>query len=349
MTSTPEVARQGLRATDMTSPRGQAVAATVTRLGLAVALVVLATPPTIPAQQLGKVARVGFLGTTPTPPLEGLIDGLRQLGWVEAQNLIIERRFSEGKQERLGDLAAELVRLNVDVIVTSGTPASLAAQRATSTVPIVVAVVIDPVGSGLVASLARPGGNITGMSWLGPELSAKRLELLKETVPRISRVAVLFNPSNPAHRLALRDVQTMATRLGMTLQFHEIRSPDDFDRAFIAVLKERSDALLTVADPLTFRERTRIVQFAAKSRLPAIYEWREFVELGGLMAYGVNLTDLFRRAATYVDRILKGTKPGDLPIERPTRFELIVNQKTAQALGLTLPLAVLLRADQVID
>ena len=311
----------------------------------------LAAPLAAVAQQAGKVARVGFLGTLLSPTLEAFTDGLRQLGWVEGQNLILERRFSEGRQERFRELASELVRLKVDVIVTSGTPASVAAKAATTTIPIVMAVVIDPVGSGLVASLARPGGNITGNSWLGSALSAKRLELLKEAVPKVSRVATIFNPTNPAHQLALGEMQTTARRLGVTLQLQEITNPDDFEKAFAAITRSRPDALFTVTDPLYFpeRERKRILEFAAKRRLPAMYEWREFVESGGLMAYGVNVRYLLRHAATYVDKILRGAKPADLPVEQPTKFELIINLKTAKALGQTIPPSVLARADEVIE
>ena len=320
------------------------------------AMGLLVVPLAVEAQRAGKVYRIGVLGNTPpaTSPetlriWEAFLQGLRERDWVEGQNIVFERRFAEGRAERFPDLAAELVRLKVDIIVASATPGSLAAKRATTTIPIVMAVIYDPVGSGLVASLARPGGNVTGVSWLGPELSAKRLELLKEAVPVISRVAVLWNPSNPAQTLAVRDMQTVAPRLGVTLQFREVRSPNDFDSAFTAMTRNRPDALFTASDPLNFVERTRILEFAAKSRLPAIYDWREFVDLGGLMAYGANLSDLYRTVATYVDKILKGAKPADLPVEQPTKFELVINLKTAKALGLTIPPSVLIRADQVIE
>ena len=310
---------------------------------------VLAVPLAATAQPAVKVARVGFLGTSQGSALEAFTDGLRQLGWVEGQNLVLERRFSEGRQERFRELAAELVRLKVDVIVTSGTPASVAAKGATTSIPIVMAVAIDPIGTGLVASLARPGGNLTGNAWLGPELTAKRLELLKEAVPRISRVATIFNPGNQSHRIVLREMQTTAQRLGVTLQLQQVTSPDDFDQAFAAMTKNRPDALFTVADPLYFQSQARILEFAAKRRLPAMYEWREYVESGGLMAYGVNVRDLLRHAATFVDKILKGAKPGDLPIEQPTKFELVINLKAAKALGLTIPPSLLQRADEVIQ
>jgi putative ABC transport system substrate-binding protein len=225
----------------------------------------------------------------------------------------------------------------------------LAAKGATTTVPIVMAVVIDPVRVGLIASLARPGGNVTGMSWLGAELHAKRLELFKEAVPLISRVAVLSNPANPAHTVAVRGMQAAAASLGLTLQFFEVAKPGDFETALDTIRKSRPDALFTVADPLTYADRTRILEFAAKSRLPASYEWKEFVDLGGLMAYGVNLPDLYRHAAIYVDKILKGAKPADLPVEQATEFELVINLKAAKALGLTIPPSLLARADQVIE
>ena len=321
------------------------------RTFLAAAAGALAGTVAAGAEQAGKVARVGFLATTSTPThyWDALVEALRGRGGVEGRNILFEQRYSEGKAERFPHLAVDLVRLKVDVIVTSGTPASVAAKSATTTIPIVMAVVIDPVGSGLVASLARPGGNVTGMSWLGPELSAKRLELLKEAVPDVSRVTVLVNPANPAHTVAVREMQSVASRLAMTLHMWEVRSQADFDRAFTAIARSRAEALFTVADPLTYRERARIVQFAAKARLPAIYEWREFVELGGLMAYGVNLTELYRRAAIHVDKILRGANPGDLPIEQPTKFELVINLKTAKALGLTIPPSLLQRADHVIE
>src|SRR5262245_27777318 len=255
----------------------------------------LTAPVSADAQQAGRVARVGWLTTTPPTPdiWEAFLGELSRRGWVKDRNMLFERRFSYGQAERFPDLAGELVRLKVDVIVTSGTPAGLAAKNATAATPIVMATVIDPVGVGLVASLARPGGNVTGTSWLGSPLHAKRLELLKEAVPGISRVAVLSNPANPAHTLAVREMQAVAPTLKITLQLLEAKNQDDFGTAFTTMTRSRPDALFTVADPLTFAERTRIVEFAAKNRLPAIYEWRDFVELGGLMAYGVNLADLY--------------------------------------------------------
>jgi ABC-type uncharacterized transport system substrate-binding protein len=306
-------------------------------------------------QQPGKVYRIGVLfNTAPNTPVsqrgfEAFEQGLRERGWVEGQNTIIERRYAEGRAERFPDLAAELVRLKVDVIVTVAAPAALAAKQATTTIPIVATAVSNPVGLGLIASLARPGGNVTGLATLFPELAAKRLALLKETLPRVSRVAVFWNGANPGNVLTWKEVQVTARTLGVTLQSREVRGPDDFERAFAAITKERPEALLTLDDPLIFQYQTSIVDFAAKKRLPAMHAWRESVEVGGLMAYSANLPDMQRRAATYVDKILKGAKPADLPVEQPTKFELVINLKIAKALGLTIPQSILLRADEVIQ
>jgi putative ABC transport system substrate-binding protein len=322
------------------------------RLLLTSLIGLLAAPSGAGAQPAGRIARIGWLTTTPPPPhiWNAFIDGLREHGWVEGRSIVFEKRFSYGRAEKFPALAAELVGLKVDVIITSGTPASLAAKAATTTVPIVMGVVIDAVGTGLVASLARPGGNVTGISWLGPELHAKRLELFKEAVPTASRVAILSNPANPGHALAVRKMQAVATGLGLTFQVLDVSSPGDLDAAFTAMKRSRPDGLFPVADPLYFAERTRILEFAAKSRLPAIYEWREFVDQGGLMSYGPSIPDLFRRAAVfYIDRILRGTRPADLPVEQVTRFELVVNLKTARTLGLTIPSSLLLRANSVIE
>jgi putative ABC transport system substrate-binding protein len=321
------------------------------RIGLAVVLAVgLALAPLVAgAQQPGKVARVGVLGTTPSPLFEGFIDGLRQLGWVEGQNLTIERRFSEGRVERFPAFAAELVRLNVDVIVTSATPATLAAKNATTTIPVVMAAVGDPVGAGLVGSLARPGGNITGLSLLNPAASVKRVELLKEILPGVTRLGVLGNRTNPWTTLMVREVEVAARALGMQLQRVEVERSTDFEAAFGAAPRGRAAALLVLEDPLLYAYRSTIVGLAAKNRLPAAYGVREFVDAGGLMSYGASLPDLGRRAATYVDKILKGAKPADLPVEQPTRFELVINLKTAKALGLTIPQSLLVRADEIIQ
>jgi len=285
-----------------------------------------------------------------SPRLDAFRQGLRELGWVEGQNLVIDYRSAEGKLDRLPDLAAELVRLKVDIIVAVPTPAAAAAKNAIETIPIVMIGVGDPVGTGLIASLARPGGNATGLSFsVGLEIAGKLLELLKETVPKVRRVAILSNPANPVQPLLIREVNVAARSLGVQLQHLEARGPNEFDGAFAAMAKERVGALLIVADGMLIFHRTRLADLAARSRLPAAYGWREHVEAGGLMSYGPSLRDLFRRAATYVDKILKGAKPADLPVEQPTKFELVINLKTAKALGLTIPQSVLGRADQVIE
>jgi putative ABC transport system substrate-binding protein len=274
---------------------------------------------------------------------------LKDLGWVEGQNIVIEWRFAGGRAERLPDLAAELVRLQVDLIVVPSTPPALAAKNATKTIPIVTVGVGDPVGLGLVASLARPGGNITGLTGVvTPEIAGKQLELLKEAVPKVSRVAVLWNPATPGNALALRETEIAARVLGVELQLLEARSLNDFDSAFAAMTAKRAGALLVLGDVMFVTHRIRLAELVAKSRLPAMYGLREYVEAGGLMSYGPIASELFRRAATYVDKILKGAKPADLPVEQPTRFELVVNLKTAKALGLTIPQSVLIRADEVI-
>jgi putative ABC transport system substrate-binding protein len=269
---------------------------------------------------------------------------------VEGQNLVIEYRWAEGRAERYPDLAAELVRLPVEVIVTGvGEPAVLARKAATRTIPIVMAVSADPVGTGLVDSLGRPGGNITGLSIQATEVGGKRLELLKEAVPKARRIAVLWNAADRAKAIEYRDTEAAARTLGVTLQSVPMRSPNDFDVAFSAITRGRPEALITFSEPLTLIHQKLIVDFAAKNRLPMISEIREFAESGALMTYGASLPDLFRRAATYVDKILKGAKPADLPVEQPTKFELVINLKTAKALGLTIPPSVLVRADQVIE
>jgi len=320
------------------------------------ALLALGTAPfAAKAQQATQVARIGCLATNPaisTRLREAFVQGLRDLGYIEGRNLVIEYRDADGKVERLPALAAELVALKVDVIVASGTLAALAARRATKTLPIVFSPAGDPVGSGLVTSLARPGGNVTGLSAFAPELVGKRLELLKEAVPGISRVAVLWQPGAFGERTeqdTLKRAEVAARDLGMPLQFVEARGPDDFARAFSDMSRARASALAVLASNMFNSERRRLVDLAAEKRLPAVYSARELVDAGGLMSYGANLADLNRRAATYVDRILKGTKPADLPVEQPTKFELIINLKTANALGLTIPQSVLGRADEVIQ
>jgi putative tryptophan/tyrosine transport system substrate-binding protein len=320
---------------------------------LAVSL--LAAPLAADAQQAGKVPRIGFLGVTSPSDRPSHLDAfrqrLRELGWVEGQNIVIDYRYAEGRVDRLPDLAAELVRLKVDLIVASaGTQAATAAKNATETIPIVMIYVRDPVGTGLIASLARPGGNVTGVSGsAGLELFAKQLELLKETVPKIRRVAILSNPDNAYHQLAIREVNVAARSLGVQLQLLEARGPNEFDGAFAAMAKERVGALLVLSDAIFGSHRTRLADLAARSRLPAAFGVRDDVEAGGLMSYGPSILDSYRQAATYVDRILRGAKPAELPVERPTKFELVINMKTAKALGLTIPQSVLLRADHVID
>ena len=287
-----------------------------------------------------KIVRIGVLAPGCHPPsatLDLLLQGLRDLGYVEGQNLAVEWRYSEGKAERFADLAAELVRLQVDVIVTMSTPAALAAKQATQTIPIVMVYVADPVGTGLVTTLARPGGNLTGVSDMATDLSAKRLELLKEAVPTLSRVAVLWNAADPGMVLRFREIEAAARVLGVTVQSHEVRSPQDFAQAFTAITQKRPDALFVVAEVLTLAHRCQVLDFAAQHRLPAMYEFGVFAREGGLMAYGPKLTDSFQRGAYYVDRILKGTKPAALPVEQPMNFELVINFKAAEALGLTIP------------
>jgi ABC-type uncharacterized transport system substrate-binding protein len=312
----------------------------------------LAIAVTVEAQQPGKIPRIGFLTATSLSAVaartEAFRQGLRELGYIEGKNIVIEWRWAEGKTERLHDLAAELVRLKVDVIVTGGPASTRAAKEATSTIPIVMEFDNDPVGNGFVASLARPGGNITGLSSLAPEISGKQLELLKEIVPRLSRVAVLGNTTLPGNAQALRETELAAEALKLKVQYIDMLGPKDFETAFRAASKGRAEAVLALASPVFVLQRTQIADLAAKSRLPAIYDRREFVDDGGLMSYGTNFTDLSRRAATYVDKILKGAKPADLPVEQPTKFEIVINLKTAKQIGLTIPSHVLLQADRVI-
>jgi len=279
---------------------------------------------------------------------EAFREGLRELGYVEGKNIVIELRSAEGKLDRLPAFAAELVRLKVDVIVTGGPTATRAAKQATSTIPFVMAYDNDPVGNRFVASLARPGGNITGLSTLAPEISGKQLELLKEIVPRLSRVAVLGTSTNPGNTQSLRETELAASAFGVKLQFLDILGPQDIQTAFQDTRKGRADGVLVLAGSILNSHRTQVVELVVKSRLPAIYPYPEYLEDGGLMTYSVSFTDLFRRAATYVDKILKGSKPADLPVEQPTKFELIINLKAAKQIGLTIPPHVLARADKVI-
>jgi putative ABC transport system substrate-binding protein len=309
----------------------------------------LAVPPAAEAQSITKVYRIGVLGNENNPPWEGFRQGLRDLGYVDGRNVTIHWRWSEGKTDRLPALAMELVSLRPDVIVASGTQAVRAAKQATNAIPIVMAVSSYPDKIGLVDSLPRPGGNVTGLSNVGPELSAKKLELLREIAPRTSRVAVLLNPTSAVEPLTLQELSTAAPAVGFEIQSVEIRSPDDFSAAFAALSSSRVNSLLALGNPINFRGRQLIADFALKNRLPSIFDERLFVEAGGLMSYAPSFTDLFRRAATYVDRILKGANPADLPVEQPTKFELVINLKTAKALGLTIPPTVLARADEVIE
>ena len=302
------------------------------------------------AQQPKKVPRIGYLGG-PHPLLErreAFRQGLRELGYVEGKNIVIEWRSGEGKSERVPALAAELVRLNVDLIVTDGSNSTRAAKEETSTIPIVMAQDVDPVGRGIVGSLARPGGNITGLSNLAPELSGKRLELLKEIVSRLSRVAVFGTSNTPSTAPGLKETELAAGALGVKVQYSDLRDPKDIEIAFRAADKGRVDAAIVLVGPLVFSQRTQIAELAVKSRLPVIYPQTEFTEVGGLMSYGLSITDLDRRAAVYVDKILKGAKPADLPVEQPKKFEFIINLKTAKQIGLTIPPNVLVRADKVI-
>jgi putative ABC transport system substrate-binding protein len=315
---------------------------------ITLAISLLAAPLAAEAPQPGKVYRIGVLATTYWPPFDAFREGLRELGYVEGQNIALEYRWAEQQTNLFPDLAADLLRRKVDVIVTWGTPAAQAAKNATSTIPIVMAAIGDAVGTGLVTSLARPGGNITGLSALNPDLEGKRLELLKEAVPTASRIAILWNPANPLHALVLKDTQVAAQRLGVQLESVEVHSPPDLEGAFVAMTLQHADALTVAPDSFFVLNRTRIAELAIKHKLPAIYLHTEHVHAGGFMAYGPNYHDLFRRAATYVAKIFKGAKPANLPVEQAMKFELVINLKTAQALGLTIPPTLLFQADEVI-
>ena len=304
------------------------------------------------AQQPARIHRIGMLSPSSESFFsardEAFRQRLRELGYVEGKNIVIEYRYAEGKGERVPDLAAELVRLKVDVIVTAGPGATLAAKKASATIPIVFAAANDPVGTGLVSSLARPGGNITGLSTMTPDLDGKRLELLKEAFPKIVRVAFLWEPGGARENRPLTEMEAAAKALGLKLISLEVRSLDDFEGAFARAKKERAQALITTTGGLINTQPRRVLDFAAKNRLPAIYHYGEFVEAGGLMSYAPNIPDLFRRAADFVDQILKGAKPADLPVEQPKKFEFIVNLQAAKQIGLTIPSSVLARADRVI-
>jgi putative ABC transport system substrate-binding protein len=323
-----------------------------TVISFALCAMLLALCASAEAQQPARIPRIGFLFgsslSANSARHEAFRQGLRELGYVEGKNIVIDWRSAEEKLDRLPALAADLVYLKVDIIVTGGSSPTRAAKEATTTIPIVMAQDADPVGSGFVASLARPGGNITGLSTLAPELSGKRLEILKEVVPKLSRVAVLGNSTEPGNAQMLGETERDAVVFGVKLQYVDVLSPKDIETAFRTASKARADAVLELPSFVFNSHRTEIAKLAVKSQLPAVYPQREFAEDGGLMSYGVSYTDLFRRAATYVDKILKGAKPADLPVEQPIKFEFIINLKAAKQIGLTIPPNVLARADKVI-
>jgi ABC-type uncharacterized transport system substrate-binding protein len=327
----------------------------IQRRNLLIAAGALLAAPLVDAQQAAGITRIGFLANSPTALghlRDAFLQGLRDLGYVEGRNLVIEYRFAEGKLDRFPALAAELVALKVEVIVAPPRPAAEAAKQATKTIPIVFAGVGDPVGDGLVASLARPGGNVTGLSGLNPELVGKCLEKLKQAVPGVSRIAVLWHPGGQVERVQkdmLKEAEIASRALAMRLQFIEAAGTADIDRAFQEMTTTRAEAMMVLPSNMFNNERKRLADLARKNRLPAVFQLREYVDAGGLMAYGASLADLNRRAATYVDKILKGAKPRDLPVEQPTKFELVINLKTAKALGLTIPQSVLAQADELIQ
>jgi putative tryptophan/tyrosine transport system substrate-binding protein len=314
--------------------------------------VLLLTVPLVEAQQPKKVPRIGYLNATSASSdsarIEALRQGLRELGYIEGKNIVIEYRYTEAKRDLLSALAAELVREKVEVILTVGTNPTQAARRATATIPVVMTFVADPIGSGFVASLARPGGNITGLTNLAPELSGKWLELLKEMVPKPLRAGVLIDPSTPVQKVLLQEMERAAKALAVEVQPAEVRDPNAIESALATLRKGRPNALIVLPPPRTMDTQKRIVEFAAMQRLPTMSHWREYVDAGGLAFYGASLPDMYRRAAVYVDKILKGAKPADLPVEQPTKFELVINLKTAKQIGLTIPQSVLYRADKVI-
>jgi len=310
-------------------------------------IALFALDASVEAQQAKKVPRIGFLSAAPAID-PAFLQGLRELGYGDKKTILIEQRSANGRLEKLPELAADLVRLKVDVIVTQGTPAALAAKKATSAIPIVMATSGDAVGAGLVASLAHPGGNVTGLSFLATDIGTKRLELLKEAVPAASRIAFLSNQAIIPETITLKNLQALAPRLGVTVQVVEMRGPDDFDDAYAAVGRERFHAALLSPNSSYISHAGKLTMLEARHRLPVMYSWGDFPEAGGLMSYGVSIADQFRRAATYVDKILKGAKPADLPVEQPTKFELVINLKAAKQTGLTIPPNVLARADRVI-
>ena len=317
---------------------------------LALGAMVLALSVTAEAQQAKKVPRIGFLCAMngPSPHTEGFLQGLRELGYIEGKNIHIEYRFTKGRVDPFPELAAELAGMKLDVIVTASPPAIQPTIDVTRNIPIVMAQSDDPVRSGFVASLARPGGNVTGLSSMAPELTGKQLGLLKEAVRRINRVAVFWNAANAAAAHQLKETEATARSLGVKLQSMEVRGPKDLDRAFGKIKKDRADAFVVSQDLFFFDYQSQLADFATKSRLPSVYAWKAFAEAGGLMAYGPSDREMFRRAATYVDKILKGAKPADLPVEQPMKFELVINLKTAKQIGLTIPPTLLSQADKVI-
>ena len=321
------------------------------RAAFALTLALLVAPLAGEAQPARKVYRVGYLETGVMRPLpwEAFRERLRELGYVEGQTIAFETRWADGYLDRLPQLAAELVRLKVDVIVTAGSPAARTAMNTTTSIPIVMATGGDPVGLGLVASLARPGGNVTGLTTLSRELSGKRLEMLREALPRASRIGMLWHRTSDIDALTRRETEEAAERLGMSLKAHGVDGPADFDRALKALVADRTGAVLVATSPMFFGHRRQLADLALKHRLPTLFAFREYAEDGGLMAYGPSYAELFQRAAGYVDKILKGAQPGDLPVEQPTKFELIVNLKTAKALGLTIPPSVLARASEILQ
>jgi putative tryptophan/tyrosine transport system substrate-binding protein len=302
------------------------------------------------AQRAARVWRIGFITHVRIDSIDSLLfEGLRELGYVDGQNIIVERRYAEGRAEMFQEFAAEMVRLKADVVIATTTPAVIALKNATTTIPIVIPTAIDPVGTGLVASLAHPGGNITGGAILSAELGAKRLELLKELVPGLSRIAVLWNGANPANALAWRETEGAARALGMTLQSYEVQGPKDFNIAFAAMAQQRPDAISVLTDALIFQYLKEIVDFAIHERFPSVFTSNDAIKLGGLLSYGPQYSEMLRRAASQVDKILRGTQPADLPMEQPTTFELVINLKTARAVGVAVPPLMLSRADEVIE
>jgi putative tryptophan/tyrosine transport system substrate-binding protein len=319
----------------------------LTGLGL-----LLAWPGIAHAQPTGNIPRVGYLfygSPGPSREIDAFRQGLLELGYIEGQSIAVEYRFASGQVEQYSGLAAELVRLKVDVIVAPATPQALAAKQATRSIPIVFVLVADAVGAGLITNFARPGGNITGLTSSSADLGGKRLELLKQMVPKASRVAVLYNPTDRSNVLILKQLQESVATLGLILQPLQVREPRDFDGAFVAMARQRAHAMFGSPGALTFEHRKVVVDLAAKHRIPAMWGHRSFVDAGGLMSYAVNLYDQNRQAAVFVDKILKGAKPGDLPVEQPTKFELVINFRSAKALGLTIPRSLLVQADQVIE